>query len=125
MRRAARLDARKTRWATSQGLDYSDRSAAGFGIAEALGDFAELRHVHFKVTDINFERLEDAGHSPAAFVARLAGLVGAERLLWGSDVGQSTATYAEMLARARHAAAGLGEDGQTAFLGDNAARLYG
>ena len=84
-----------------------------------------MPHVHFKVTDINFERLEDAGHDPAAFVARLADLVAAERLVWGSDVGQSTAPYGEMLARAQHAAAGLGEAGSAAFLGGNAERIYG
>lgn len=115
----------ETRWAASQGLDYTIDPPPGFGIAEALGAFAELPHVHFKVTDINFERLEDAGYDLAAFVSRLADLVGAERLVWGSDVGQSTAPYPEMLARARHAAAGLGEAGQQAVLGGNAARLYG
>jgi len=115
----------ETRWAKSQGLDYVIDPPPGFGIAEALGQFAELPHVHFKVTDINFERLEEVGHSPADFVSRLAGLVGAGRLMWGSDVGQSTAPYAAMLARARHAAAGLGEAGAQAFLGGTAARLYG
>jgi predicted TIM-barrel fold metal-dependent hydrolase len=115
----------ETRWAASQGLDYTIDPPPGFGIAEALGDFAALPHVHFKVTDINFERLEEAGYAPEAFVRRLADLVGAERLIWGSDVGQSTAPYGEMVARARHAASGLGEAGQQAFLGGNAARLYG
>ena len=115
----------ETRWAASQGLDYTIDPPPGFGIAEALGEFVELPHVHFKVTDINFERLEDAGYSPADFVRRLAGFVGSERLIWGSDVGQSTAPYGEMLARAKHAAAGLGEAGRQAFLGGNAARLYG
>ena len=112
------------RWAMAQGFDYAIEPPPGFGIAEALGGFAELPHVHFKVTDINFERLEDAGHDPAAFVRRLADLVGEERLVWGSDVGQSTASYGEMLARARHAASGLSEAGRAAFLGGNAARLY-
>ena len=115
----------ETRWAASQGLDYTIAPPPGFGIVEALAEFAELPHVNFKVTDINFERLEDAGHALPDFVGRLAGLVGTERLIWGSDVGQSTAPYGEMLDRARHAAAGLGEAGQRAFLGGNAARLYG
>lgn len=115
----------ETRWAQSQGLDYTIAPPPGFGIAEALGAFAELPHVHFKVTEINFERLEDAGYDPAAFVRRLADLVGEERLIWGSDVGQSTAPYGAMLVSARHAAAGLTEDGQRAFLGGTAARLYG
>ena len=114
----------ETRWAKSQGLDYAIDPPPGFGIAEALSEFAELPHVHFKVTDINFERLEDTGYDLAAFVGGLAELVGEERLVWGSDVGQSTASYGEMLARARHAAAGLSEAGRAALLGGNAALLY-
>ncbi|HEY6817603.1 MAG TPA: amidohydrolase family protein [Croceibacterium sp.] len=115
----------ETKWAQSQGLDYAIDPPPGFGVAEALGAFAELAHVHFKVTDINFERLEDAGHDLAAFVRRLADVVGEDRLVWGSDVGQSTASYGDMLARAHHAAAGLSEPGRQAFLGGTAARLYG
>lgn len=115
----------ETRWAASQGLDYSIEPPPGFGVVEALSPFADLPDVHFKVTAINFERLEDAGYAPADFVGRLAGFLGTERLIWGSDVGQSTAPYGEMLARADHAAALLGEAGRRAFLGGNAARLYG
>lgn len=115
----------ETKWAAAQGLDYAIGPPPGFGVAEALSPFAELAQVHFKVTDINFERLEEAGHAPVDFVNRLAALAGAERLVWGSDVGQSTAPYGEMLARAEHAGAGLGEAGRQAFLGRNAVRLYG
>jgi predicted TIM-barrel fold metal-dependent hydrolase len=114
----------ETRWAESQGLEYAIAPPPDFGIGEALGAFAELPHVHFKVTDINFERLEGAGHDLAGFVARLAAFVGEERLVWGSDVGQSTAEYGAMLDRARHAASGLSEAGRAAFLGGTAARLY-
>jgi predicted TIM-barrel fold metal-dependent hydrolase len=114
----------ETRWAESQGLEYAIAPPPDFGIGEALGVFAELPHVHFKVTDINFERLEGAGHDLAGFVARLAAFVGEERLVWGSDVGQSTAEYGAMLDRARHAASGLSEAGRAAFLAGMAARLY-
>ena len=115
----------ETRWAASQGIAYTVDPPPGFGIAEALAAFADLPHVHFKVTDINFDRLEEPGHDPAAFVRTLADLVGADRLLWGSDVGQSPAPYAEKVARARHAAAALNAGERAAFLGGNAARLYG
>lgn len=115
----------ETQWARSQGLDYAIDPPPGFGIADALGAFTELPHVHFKVTAINFERLEEAGFAPAEFVARLAAMVGHERLLWGSDVGQSTAPYPDMIAGARHAATGLDDVGRLAFLGGNATRLYG
>lgn len=115
----------ETRWAASQGLDYTIDPPPGFGIFEALGEFVALPHVHFKVTDINFDRLEEVGYDCAAFVARMAAEVGAERLIWGSDVGQSTAPYGEMVALAKRAAADLDDAGRQAFLGGNAARLYG
>lgn len=112
-------------WAHAQGLDYSIAAPPGFGIEEALRDFAELPHVHFKVTDINFDRLEEAGFDGGEFLARLAALVGPERLLWGSDVGQSPAPYGEKVARAMAAAASLAEPARAAFLGENARRIYG
>lgn len=115
----------ETKWAETQGIVYAVEPPPGFGIVEALGAFADLPHVHFKVTDINFDRLEDAGHDPAAFVRRLADLVGAERLLWGSDVGQSPAPYAEKVARAKAAAAALSAAERAALLGGNAGRIYG
>ena len=112
-------------WAQAQGLDYSIAPPPDFGIVDALRDFAELPHVHFKVTDINFDRLEEVGFAGGAFLARLAGLVGASRLMWGSDIGQSPAPYGEKVARAMAAAASLGEAERIDFLGRNAQRIYG
>ncbi len=92
------------RYAAAQGIDYVVAPPPGFGIAESLAQFDEFGHVHFKVTDINFDRLEDKHFDSAAFVRALADRFGAARLLWGSDVGQSPAPYAEKLDRL-HAAA--------------------
>ncbi len=83
----------ETRFAASQGINYVVPPPPGFGIAESVAEFGNLGHVHFKVTDINFDRLEDEHFDSAAFVRALADRFGAERLLWGSDVGQSPAPY--------------------------------
>jgi predicted TIM-barrel fold metal-dependent hydrolase len=112
-------------FAAAEGIDYTVEPPPGFGIVEAIGAFADLPHVYFKITDINFDRLEEAGYDTAAFVRALADLFGAGRLVWGSDVGQSPAPYADKVARARHAAGGLDPVERSAFLGGNAARLYG
>ena len=113
------------KWAASQGWDYRIPPPPGFGIAESLAAFDDLPHVHFKLTDINFDRLEDAQYDAAAFVRALADRFGADRLLWGSDVGQSPAPYAEKIARLRHAATLLTPDERAQLFGGTALRLYG
>lgn len=113
------------KFAAAEGIEYEIAPPPGFGIDEAIGAFADLPHVHFKVTDINFDRLEEAGYDTADLVRALADRFGAERLVWGSDVGQSPAPYAEKVARLHRAASKLGETERAAFLGGNAARIYG
>jgi len=115
----------ETRYAASQGIHYEIAPPPDFGIATSLAAFDDLGHVHFKVTDINFDRLEDAHLDSAGFVARLAGRFGAGRLLWGSDVGQSPTPYAGKLERLQAAARGLTVDEREQFFGGTALRLYG
>jgi predicted TIM-barrel fold metal-dependent hydrolase len=107
-----------------QGYDVSIPAGPDFGIGELLAGFDDLAHVHFKVTDINFDRLEDAGLDAARFVRALADRFGAGRLVWGSDVGQSPKPYDRKVERV-HAAGTLLDDAErAAFFGGNAQRLY-
>lgn len=115
----------ETKFAASQGIHYVVPPPPGFGIAESVEEFGELGHVHFKVTDINFDRLEEAHFDGAAFVRALANRFGAERLLWGSDVGQSPAPYSEKVERLHAAARLLSEPERVQFFGGTAHRLYG
>jgi L-fuconolactonase len=114
----------ETRFAASQGIEYVIPPPPGFGIAESVAQFSNLGHVHFKVTDINFDRLEDKHFDSAAFVRALADRFGAERLLWGSDVGQSPAPYGEKLERLQTSARMLSEHERSQFFGGTAHRLY-
>jgi L-fuconolactonase len=113
------------KFAAANGLDYTIPAGADFGVAEYLTDLAALPNMHFKVTDINFDRLEEGGLDSARFVRVLADALGADRLLWGSDVGQSPAPYAEKVARLRKSAALLNDDERAGFFGGNANRIYG
>jgi L-fuconolactonase len=115
----------ETRFAAAQGVTYVVPPPPGFGIAESLAPFGDLAHVHFKVTDINFDRLEDHRFDSAAFVRALADRFGSERLLWGSDVGQSPAPYTEKLERLHTCARLLSGQERAAFFGGTAHRLYG
>lgn len=113
------------RWAEAQGHDYSIPADQDFGITRLLGEFAPLAHVHLKVTDINFDRLMEAGLDSARFVRGLADAFGARRLVWGSDVGQSPAPYGQKTARVRDAVRLLAPEEREDFLSANALRLYG
>ncbi len=115
----------ETRWAVSQGLDYVIPPPPDFGIAESVAQFGELGHVHFKVTDINFDRLRDRQFDSAAFVRVLADRFGAQRMVWGSDVGQSLAPYDQMIDLVRASAALLNAQESADFLGATAHRIYG
>ncbi len=115
----------ETRWAAGQGIDYVVPGPPDFGITDAVARFADLGNVHFKLTDINFDRLEDAHLDAAAFTRALADRFGAERLLWGSDVGQSPAPYEEKLERLYAATTLLSADERAWLFGKTAVRLYG
>lgn len=115
----------ETRYAASQGIRYVVPPPPGFGIAESVAEFGELGHVHFKITDINFDRLEDEHFDSAAFVRALVDRFGAGRLLWGSDVGQSPAPYAEKIERLHASARLLSVQERAEFFGGTALRLYG
>jgi L-fuconolactonase len=96
-----------------------------FGIDETIEIFADVPNVHFKITEINMERLAAENVRPAHIVRRMVDSFGPDRLMWGSDVGQSMLwSYAEKAAMARAAAAFLTEEEARKFLHDNAARVY-
>ena len=107
-----------------QGHDVSIPCGPDFGIDEFLAGFDDFPHVHFKVTDINFDRLEEAGLDAAQFVRAFADRFGAERLVWGSDVGQSPAPYEEKVERLRYSGTLLSDEERAAFFGGNAQRIY-
>jgi L-fuconolactonase len=115
----------ETRYAASQGINYVIPPPPHFGIDESLAPFEALEHVQFKVTDINFDRLEEAHFDSAAFVRALADRFGAARLLWGSDVGQSPAPYSQKLERLHAAAELLSAEERAQLFSGTAKRLYG
>jgi len=100
--------------------------APHFGIDNTIEIFADTPNVYFKFTEINMERLVAANVRPCHLVRRMVDSFGPDRLMWGSDVGQSMLwSYAEKAAMARAAADFLTEEETRKFLHDNAARVYG
>nr|WP_166179943.1 amidohydrolase family protein [Altererythrobacter segetis] len=96
-----------------------------YGIAGTIAIFADVPNVYFKITEINMERLVKANVGSAGLVRRMVDVFGPDRLVWGSDVGQSMLwDYATKVSMAREAAAELSEADKRKFLHDNAARIY-
>lgn len=100
--------------------------APDYGIDDTIRIFEDVPNIRLKITEINMERCDAAGLRPARLVRRLVDSFGADRVLWGSDVGQSMRwTYAEKTGMARAAADFLDADESRRFLHDNGAGLYG
>lgn len=100
--------------------------APHFGIDSTIEIFRDVPNVHFKITEINMERLVKAGVRPAHLVRRMVDSFGPDRLVWGSDVGQSMLwPYAEKVAMAQAATDFLTPAEASAFLHGNAQRIYG
>jgi predicted TIM-barrel fold metal-dependent hydrolase len=112
-------------WGREQGWDMDAPGAPDYGLTGPLAVLADRKNVRFKFTQINVHRLRDAGIPLGRFVRRLTDLYGPNRLIWGSDIGQSGGTYAGMAVNAREAASELDPDEQALFLFSNAASIYG
>lgn len=113
-------------WAREAGIaEMTLPPPPDYGIGETIRIFEDTPNVYFKLTEVNMERLHMAGIAPARIVRRMADSFGAERLVWGSDVGQSLRwSYADKAAMAREAADLLSSTERALFLHDNAARIY-
>lgn len=96
-----------------------------YGIADSIAIFADLPNVYFKITEINMERLVKANVASAGLIRRMVDVFGPDRLVWGSDVGQSMLwDYATKVRMANEACELLSRDEAGKFLHDNAARIY-
>jgi L-fuconolactonase len=113
-------------WAKEAGFgDVGMPPPPHFGIDETIHIFEDTPNVYFKMTEVNMDRLHTAGIAPSRIVRRMADSFGAERLVWGSDVGQSLRwPYADKASMGRAAAGFLSDSERALFLYGNAARIY-
>lgn len=109
-------------------LDHVGWPVVDKGVAGAITDMhlrlRDLGNVFFKLTTVNLDLIEDSGLSTTEFVSAAAGKLGVDRLMWGSDLGNSAGSYAEMLGRMLLAAEGLDMAQHRQVLHDTAATVF-
>ncbi len=108
------------------GWPHVDRGTAG-AIGEELAELADVKNICFKFTQINWNRFAEAGGGvePAGFVRRLVDLYGSDRVMWGSDIGNTKDSYATMVEMAVAATAQLTDAERDAVLHDTGRRIFG
>ena len=84
----------------------------------------DIPNIVFKFTQINLNRFAETGIDPVGFVQRMVDTYGADRLMWGSDFGNTKTTYADMTAQAIAATASLDDADRRKILHDTGARLF-
>jgi len=93
---------------------------------DALFGLARYPKLALKVTTHVIDAGAEHHGEPEPFVARIAEVFGAERMMWGSDFSQThDRSYAELAALGRRAAGGLSARDRGAYLGGTASRLWG
>jgi predicted TIM-barrel fold metal-dependent hydrolase len=95
-----------------------------YAISDELKRLQARRNIHFKLTSINFERLEEDKVSSGQFVKHLVEEFGADRILWGSDIGQSEGPYTDLVQKATQATELLSSRDRDQILYQTAASLY-
>jgi predicted TIM-barrel fold metal-dependent hydrolase len=80
-----------------------------FGIDGPHRTLAQAPNVYCKVTTLNLDLLREAQVSASEFIQRLVTVYGSERIMWGSDLGNSAGDYRQMVSRILVATAPLHE----------------
>jgi predicted TIM-barrel fold metal-dependent hydrolase len=95
----------------------------GFGL-EPLRVLAGVPNLYYKFTSINLDILRECGVDTARFLRRAVDIFGADRIMWGSDIGTSSGTYKDMVQRMILAARLLEPHEQRAVYSETGRRVF-
>ena len=99
--------------------------AADYGISEAPRALQPLENVYFKLTTINLNILDREKQSSSQFVRHVVDIFGADRVMWGSDYGNTQGEFVDMVHRARAATELLNEEERRKVLHDTGKAILG
>jgi len=95
-----------------------------YGIDARFDGFAARDTITYKFTSLNMDYIREAGVAPEAVLRRAVDFFGADKVMWGSDIGTSSGTYREMVDRAIAATALLTGDERRKVLHDTGRRVF-
>jgi L-fuconolactonase len=72
-----------------------------FGIDARFDGFSARDNITYKFTSLNMDFVREKGIAPEEVLRRAVDFYGADKIMWGSDIGTSSGTYAEMIVRAK------------------------
>jgi L-fuconolactonase len=79
---------------------WTDLESGGDGLTPGHLALKALPNICFKFTSINFNMFEKAGVPSAPFLRAAVDAFGAERMMWGSDYGNTPGPFPRMIAQA-------------------------
>jgi predicted TIM-barrel fold metal-dependent hydrolase len=109
----------------SEGRPLPPAGPPDYGLSPELLALREQRNVHFKLTGLNLEYLEAMGVNAADLVRRFVAELGAERVMCGTDIGQTHGPYSRIVAAIREALSLLTAVEREAVLSGTASRVFG
>lgn len=95
-----------------------------FGLDERYETLAAEPNIFFKFTSINLDICREANVPADQVLRRAVDLYGADRVMWGSDIGTSSGTYKDMVQRMLEASSRLSETERRAVLHDTGRRVF-
>jgi len=100
-----------------------DCTLPDYGIDARFRGFAKRANIAVKFTSLSMDVIREKGVAPEAVLRRTVDFYGADRTMWGSDIGTSSGTYKSMVARAIEATRLLDEDERRKVLHDTGRRI--
>jgi L-fuconolactonase len=95
-----------------------------FGLDERFEALANEKNLYYKFTSINLDVCREANVPADKLLRRAVDLYGADRVMWGSDIGTSSGTYKEMVQRFLGSAVLLTPQEQRAVFHDTGRRVF-
>ena len=98
--------------------------APDFGVEPMIKNLRLFANVYFKFTSINIEQLEAKKISTTDMLRHAVDVYGADRMVWGSDVGNSDGAYNQLVTAMLKACEQLTLNEKRRLLHDTATRVY-
>jgi predicted TIM-barrel fold metal-dependent hydrolase len=95
-----------------------------FGIGSQFDGFAARNNIYLKWTSLLMDVTREQGVAPEAVLRRAVNFFGADKVMWGSDIGTSSGTYKEMVERALASTVLLNEEERRKVLHDTGRRVF-